>query len=81
MAFQPPGYCPNCGEYVEAGAVACEECGSCAETGWNEEEEVYDGLDLPSEPENELPRKSRGLGGALLTAALIVLLVYVFVFR
>lgn len=80
MAFQPPGYCPNCGEYVEAGAVACDGCGSCAETGWNEEESAYGGLDLPG-AEDELPRERRGIGGTLLVVGLLALLVYVFVIR
>lgn len=46
--FKPPGQCPNCGEWVPRGAVACDECGSCAKSGWSEEAE-QDGLDLPSD--------------------------------
>ncbi len=45
--FKPPGQCPNCGEWVPRGALACDECGSCAKSGWNEDAE-QDGLDLPT---------------------------------
>ncbi len=47
--FKPPGQCPNCGEWVPRGAVACDDCGSCSKSGWNEAAETYDGLDLPDE--------------------------------
>ncbi|MEM9160913.1 MAG: hypothetical protein AAGB46_17825 [Verrucomicrobiota bacterium] len=46
--FRPPGDCPVCGAYVEKGSMSCDECGSCSDTGWNEEA-AYDGLDLPGE--------------------------------
>ena len=46
--FKPPGQCPNCGEWVPRGAVACGDCGSCAKSGWNASAD-YDGLDLPDD--------------------------------
>lgn len=46
--FKPPGQCPNCGEWVPRGAVACDECGSCAKSGWSADAD-QDGLDLPSD--------------------------------
>ncbi len=46
--FKPPGQCPNCGEWVPRGALACDECGSCAKSGWHDDAE-QDGLDLPSD--------------------------------
>ena len=49
MPFRPPGQCPVCGEWVPRGAAACEECGACAKSGWKQDSEVYDGLDLPDE--------------------------------
>ena len=49
--FRPPGQCPVCGEWVYRGAVACDECGACAKSGWKAEAE-YDGLDLPDPDEN-----------------------------
>jgi len=49
MSFRPPGQCPVCGEWVPRGAVACDDCGACAKSGWKENADVYDGLDLPDE--------------------------------
>ena len=43
----PPEVCPVCGEDVPRNAKACPECGSCYESGWNEQESVYDGVDIP----------------------------------
>ncbi len=57
-SFSPPGDCPNCGEFVPAGASSCKECGSCPDSGWNEET-AYDGLDLPSESD-DAPGKTEG---------------------
>jgi hypothetical protein len=42
----PPEVCPACGEDVPRKAKACPECGACYESGWNEEEAVYDGTDI-----------------------------------
>lgn len=40
--------CPHCGEPVKVGALACRECGSDVQTGWQSEEEIdYQSLDLP----------------------------------
>lgn len=46
--FKPPGQCPNCGEWVPRGALACGNCGSCAKSGWSQEADE-DGLDLPTD--------------------------------
>lgn len=46
--FKPPGQCPVCGEWVAKKQVACDECGSCAKSGWNDGSD-YDGLDLPDD--------------------------------
>ena len=46
---RPPKVCPVCGEDVPPNASACPECGSCHNTGWKEDAEVYDGLDLPDD--------------------------------
>lgn len=85
MSFKPPGYCPNCGDYVEAGAVACETCGSCHDTGWNDEN-LYDGLDLPEGYDDDAPGQTgadagSGWGRAALAVGLVAILLWVFVFR
>lgn len=49
MPFRPPGQCPVCGEWVPRGAAACDDCGACAKSGWKDDAEIYDGLDLPDE--------------------------------
>ena len=59
--FKPPGYCPNCGDFVEAGRQSCPSCGSCDRAGWSEEESLYDGLDLP---EDEAAVRESGKPGA-----------------
>ena len=49
MAANPPDVCPVCGEDVPAGARACPECGADENSGWNTDDAIYDGLDLPDE--------------------------------
>jgi hypothetical protein len=47
----PPEECANCGATIPRGAKACPECGADERTGWRENEDsVYDGIDLPGEP-------------------------------
>jgi hypothetical protein len=36
---------------VPRGAAACDDCGACAKSGWKDNAEVYDGLDLPDDQE------------------------------
>ena len=81
MTFEPPGHCPNCGEFVDEGTLVCQSCGSCAETGWNEDS-LYDGLDLPGEEDQVLVVSAvNKVWGAAVSLALLGLLVYFFVFR
>ncbi|HTB80631.1 MAG TPA: hypothetical protein VK717_07065 [Opitutaceae bacterium] len=63
-AFQPPGDCPACGEFVPAGRKSCPHCGSDARSGWSDEAE-YDGLDLPGEAFNyrDFVQEEFGQGG------------------
>lgn len=42
-----PPVCPACGAEVPAKARACPECGADERTGWNTDQALYDGLDLP----------------------------------
>lgn len=78
--FSPPGDCPTCGAYVEAGAASCEECGSCSQTGWSDES-LYDGLDLPGYDEPVGEGKSKGVVQSIWVILLLAALVFVFVLR
>jgi uncharacterized membrane protein YvbJ len=46
---EAPPVCPVCGEDVPRGSLACPECGADRNSGWREDAESYDGLDLPDE--------------------------------
>ena len=40
--------CPNCGAAVAVGKKACRECGSDANTGWQDQADIdYASVDLP----------------------------------
>ena len=47
--MKTPEECPVCGEDVPQGAQACPECGADERSGWREDAEATDGLDLPDE--------------------------------
>ena len=49
MKRRTPEVCPVCGEDVPRNAAACPECGACHESGWQEDAQVYDGVDLLDE--------------------------------
>jgi hypothetical protein len=49
---EPPAVCPVCGEDVPRGSLACPECGADDNSGWREDAESYDGLDLPGDDFN-----------------------------
>jgi hypothetical protein len=44
-----PDVCPVCDEDVPRGALACPGCGADHNSGWREDAEAYDALDLPDE--------------------------------
>jgi hypothetical protein len=44
-----PEVCPVCGEDVPPNALACPECGADHNSGWREDADVYDGVDLADE--------------------------------
>jgi hypothetical protein len=46
---QAPEVCPVCGENVPRDALACPECGADHNSGWREDAESYDGVDLPDD--------------------------------
>lgn len=43
---QTPPVCPVCGEDVPPRALACPECGADHNSGWREDADAYDGVDL-----------------------------------
>ena len=47
--LKSPESCPVCGEDVPRGSLACPECGADHNSGWREDADAYDGLDLPDE--------------------------------
>jgi predicted nucleic acid-binding Zn ribbon protein len=57
-----PEVCPVCGEDVPRDALACLQCGADHNSGWREDAETYDGVDLPEHDFNygELVKKEFG---------------------
>ena len=47
-----PKACPVCGEDVPRTALACPECGADHTSGWREDAEAYNAVDLPDEDFN-----------------------------
>ena len=47
-----PELCPVCGEDVPRDALACPECGADHNSGWREDADTYDGVDLPEDDFN-----------------------------
>jgi hypothetical protein len=67
--------CPNCGESFPAGRLACPGCGSDAETGWRESEDIdYMSLDLPEDEPEPTRSQRRGRSFPLGRVILIVTL-------
>ena len=50
--LRAPKVCPVCGEDVPRVALACPECGADHTSGWRENAEAYDAVDLPDEDFN-----------------------------
>jgi len=50
--LKTPDECPVCGEDVPHGALACPECGADHNSGWRQDAEMSDGVDLPDEDFN-----------------------------
>lgn len=72
--------CPHCGERVPAGRLACPECGSDANTGWQDQEEIdYTSVDIPDAwpPDDDTGR--HGLPPWLWWTAVLALLAFVLV--
>ena len=86
-----PAICPICGEDVPRGALACPECGADENSGWRENAETYDGVDLPDEFDyDEFTRREFGspakprMGAVWWVTAIVLLaltLLYLFASR
>ena len=87
-----PELCPVCGEDVPPSALACPECGADHNSGWRENADAYDGVDLPADDFNyddfvkrefESRVKPSGLkmvwwiAGILLIVALLLMYFYI----
>ena len=78
-----PDVCPVCGEDVPRGASACPECGADERSGWNTEDTLYDGMDLPDDEgldydafmEREFGVRKPGTPGAWIKRIAVLLLV------
>jgi uncharacterized membrane protein YvbJ len=57
-----PEICPVCGENVPRDSLACPECGADHNSGWREDADTYDAVDLPDQDFNydEIIRKEFG---------------------
>ncbi len=47
--LKTPEVCPVCDQDVPRDALACPECGADHNSGWREEAEAYEALDLPDQ--------------------------------
>lgn len=52
IKLKTPSVCPVCGEDVPSGALACPECGADHNSGWRQDAETHEALDLPDEDFN-----------------------------
>lgn len=50
--LKAPEACPVCGEDVPRGSSACPECGADHNSGWREDSDAYDAVDLPDQDFN-----------------------------
>ncbi len=66
--------CPHCGEIIPDHARACRYCGSDAETGWADIDEIdYASVDIPEDDE---PKSEPSFG--VLVALIAIVVVFVF---
>jgi len=70
LKLKTPAVCPVCGEDVPRGALACPECGADHNSGWREDAEAGEGLDLPDEDFNYDEFVRREFGTSLRPAGL-----------
>ena len=65
-----PEICPVCGENVPRRALACPQCGADHNSGWREDADTYDGVDLPDNDFNYDDFVKQEFGSSLKPAAI-----------
>ena len=65
-----PEVCPSCGEDVPRDALACPECGADHNSGWREDADTYDAVDLPDDDFNYEEFAKREFGSSLKAASI-----------
>src|SRR6266571_8429298 len=65
-----PEICPVCGGDVPRRALACPQCGADHNSGWREDADTYDGVDLPDEGFNYEEFVKQEFGSSPKTAAI-----------
>jgi hypothetical protein len=65
-----PEVCPVCGEVVPRNALACPQCGADHNSGWREDAETYEALDLPDNDFNYDEFVRREFGSSLKPAGI-----------
>ena len=68
--LEAPKVCPVCGEDVPRGALACPECGADHQSGWKEDADRIDAVDLPDEDFNYAEFVQQEFGSSLKPAAI-----------
>ena len=87
--LQAPDVCPVCGEDVPRASLACPECGADHNSGWRQDADTYDAVDVPDEDFNYdefihkefgLARKPAGLKIVWWIAAIVLIILVVIYF-
>jgi uncharacterized membrane protein YvbJ len=68
--LKAPEVCPVCGEDVPRGSLACPECGADHNSGWGQDADTYDAVDLPDEEFNYDEFVREEFGSAAKTGAI-----------
>ena len=78
-----------CGEDVPRGSLACPECGADHKSGWREDANTYDALDLPEDDfsydafvREEFGKSSKAAGGNIVywLAAIVLIIAFLTIY-
>src|SRR5438067_6772251 len=84
-----PEVCPACGEDVPPNSLACPECGADHNSGWRQDADTYDAVDLPDDDfkydefihkEFGSARKPAGLKTVWWIAAIVLIVILVVIY-